>query len=70
MSPSYFSVLCTFAEKYFRSKDTISKILAKDNRPYRLLIRESLAIQQQQPEFNKTISSIPLIAFPDGLTGF
>jgi hypothetical protein len=44
------------------------KILAKDSRSYRLLIKESLAIQQQQPELNKTISSIPLIVFPEGLT--
>ncbi|CAF4598635.1 unnamed protein product, partial [Rotaria sp. Silwood2] len=46
------------------------RILAKDSHSYRLLIKESLAIQQQQPKLNKTISSIPLIVFPDGLTGF
>jgi len=45
------------------------KILARDSHTYRLLIKESLAIQQQQPELNKTVSSIPLIVFPDGLTG-
>jgi hypothetical protein len=44
------------------------KILAKDPRPYRLLVKESLAIQQQQPKLNKTISSIPLIVFPDRLS--
>jgi len=45
------------------------KILTKDSRPYRLPIKEPLAIHQQQPELNKTVSSVPLIVFPNGLTG-
>jgi hypothetical protein len=45
------------------------KMLTNDSRPYRLHIKEPILMQQQQPELNKTVSSVPLIVFPDGLTG-
>ena len=45
------------------------KIVAKEPHPYRLLIRESLAIVEQQPELNRTINSAPLIIFPEGTNG-
>jgi hypothetical protein len=44
-------------------------IVTKEQHPYWLLIKESLAIVDQKPEFNKTINSAPLIIFPDGMTG-
>ncbi|CAF1618816.1 unnamed protein product [Didymodactylos carnosus] len=43
------------------------KILAKDNAKYRLLVRESLAILDKQPLLNRTVSSVPLVVFPDGV---
>ena len=43
------------------------KIIEKDSRPYQLLVKESLAIKQWQPELNKTISSAPLTIYPEGL---
>lgn len=43
------------------------KILDKDNHPYRLLIRESLAIQRLEPPLNRTVNSIPLLVYPEGL---
>lgn len=44
-------------------------IIAKEAHPYRLLVRESLAIAEQKPELNKTVNSVPLIIYPDGMTG-
>jgi hypothetical protein len=44
-----------------------TKILDKDSKPYRLLIRESLAIKQRQPTLNRTVNSVPLLVFPEGL---
>ena len=43
------------------------KILSKDKKHYRLLIRESLLIQNLQPILNKTVCSVPLIVYPEGL---
>jgi hypothetical protein len=44
------------------------RVVWQDNHHYRLLIKESLLIQAFKPELNKTTHSIPLIAFPDGLS--
>ncbi|CAF1659013.1 unnamed protein product [Adineta ricciae] len=43
------------------------KIIDKDPHGFKLKIRESLAIQQHQPTLNRTMSSTPLIIFPEGL---
>ena len=43
------------------------KILSKDTKRYRLLVRESLLIQNRQPTLNKTVCSVPLIVYPEGL---
>jgi hypothetical protein len=43
------------------------KIVTKDGKKYQLLVRESLHILHQQPTLNRTVSSIPLIVYPDGL---
>ncbi|CAF1689061.1 unnamed protein product, partial [Adineta ricciae] len=42
-------------------------ILAKDNKNYQLLVKESLLINSLQPNLNRTTSSVPLIVFPEGL---
>ncbi|CAF1943380.1 unnamed protein product [Rotaria magnacalcarata] len=44
-----------------------TKILDKDTKPYRLLVRESLLIKQFQPILNRTVNSVPLIVFPEGI---
>jgi hypothetical protein len=44
-----------------------TKVIDKDSAPYRLLIRESLAIKQTQPILNRTVNSVPLLVFPEGL---
>jgi hypothetical protein len=43
------------------------KIIAKDNINYHLLVKESLLINNLNPSLNKTITSVPLIIFPEGL---
>ncbi|CAF1407553.1 unnamed protein product [Rotaria sp. Silwood1] len=43
-------------------------IIAKDNKHYRLLVKESLLICNSKPTLNKTICSVPLIIYPEGLT--
>ena len=42
-------------------------IISSDNKHYRLLVRESLAITHYQLKLNKTVSSVPLIIYPEGL---
>ncbi|CAF1345862.1 unnamed protein product [Adineta ricciae] len=42
-------------------------ILAKDNKNYQLLVKESLLINNLKPSLNRTMSSVPLIVFPEGL---
>ena len=39
------------------------RILSKDNRTYKVLIRESLEIQRRKPTLNRTTTSGPLIVF-------
>ena len=41
-------------------------ILSKDRHPYRLCIRESLAIAELQPSLNGTVRSVPLLVYPEG----
>ncbi|CAF4078830.1 unnamed protein product, partial [Rotaria sp. Silwood2] len=43
-------------------------IIAKDNKHYRLLVKESLLICKSEPTLNKTVCSVPLIIYPEGLT--
>ncbi|CAF3715913.1 unnamed protein product [Rotaria sp. Silwood1] len=43
-------------------------IIAKDNKHYQLLVKESLLICNSKPTLNKTICSVPLIMYPEGLT--
>ncbi|CAF3892145.1 unnamed protein product, partial [Rotaria sp. Silwood1] len=43
------------------------KIISKDIRRYRLLVRESLHILQKKPILNRTTSSAPLIVYSEGL---
>ena len=45
-------------------------IIARDNKNYHLLIKESLLINHFKPSLNKTITSIPLIIFPEGLQAY
>lgn len=42
-------------------------ILTKDRIDYRLKVRESLFILHHKPSLNKTVCSVPLIIFPEGL---
>jgi hypothetical protein len=42
-------------------------ILSKDQLDYRLKVRESLFIIKHKPILNKTVCSVPLIIFPEGL---
>jgi hypothetical protein len=42
-------------------------IISKDTKYYQLLVRESLAISHHQPILNKTVCSVPLIIYPEGL---
>lgn len=44
------------------------KIISKDRKRYRLLVRESLQILQKQPSLNRTVCSIPLVVYPEGLS--
>ena len=44
-----------------------AKILDKDTNDYRLKIRESLAIKQHNPTLNRTVNSVPLLVFPEGI---
>ncbi|CAF2205973.1 unnamed protein product [Rotaria magnacalcarata] len=41
-------------------------ILSKDRHPYRLCVREALAIAEFQPSLNVTVRSVPLFVFPEG----
>ena len=41
-------------------------ILDRDNHPYRLLVKESLAITENSPSLNRTTRSIPLVVYPEG----
>ncbi|CAF1621519.1 unnamed protein product [Rotaria magnacalcarata] len=41
-------------------------ILDSDNHPYRLLVKESLAITENSPSLNRTTRSIPLVVYPEG----
>ncbi|CAF4033849.1 unnamed protein product [Rotaria sp. Silwood1] len=43
-------------------------ILDRDNHPYRLLVKESLAITENSPSLNRTTRSIPLVVYPEGST--
>jgi hypothetical protein len=42
-------------------------IIARDNKNYQLLVKESLLINDLKPTLNKTTCSVPLIIFPEGL---
>jgi hypothetical protein len=42
-------------------------IIDKDSKHYRLLVRKSSAIFLRQPILNKTVCSVPLIVYPEGL---
>ena len=42
------------------------KILKKDCRPYRLLLKESIEIRARHPALNNTDASVPLYVFPEG----
>ncbi|CAF4702610.1 unnamed protein product [Rotaria sp. Silwood2] len=41
-------------------------ILDKDKHPYRLLVKESLAINEKLPTLNLTTRSVPLVVYPEG----
>lgn len=43
-------------------------VLNRDNHPYRLLVKESLAITENSPSLNRTTRSIPLVVYPEGST--
>ncbi len=43
-------------------------VLGSDQHPYRLLVKESLAIAEVSPNLNVTTRSIPLIIYPEGCT--
>ena len=43
------------------------KIIFKDEKKYRLLVRESLQILLKKPTLNRTVVSVPLIVFPEGI---
>ena len=38
----------------------------KDRHPYRLCVRETLAIAEFQPSLNVTVRSVPLLVYPKG----
>lgn len=42
------------------------RILTKDSRPYRLLLKESLEIRARNPALNNADTSVPLYVFPEG----
>jgi hypothetical protein len=42
-------------------------LIDRDKHPYRLLIKESIAIAQRSPILNATTRSAPLIIYPEGL---
>ncbi|CAF4386820.1 unnamed protein product, partial [Rotaria sp. Silwood2] len=42
------------------------QILTQDQRPYRLLIQESIQIRKKTPTLNATDTSVPLYVFPEG----
>ena len=44
------------------------KIISKDQRRFRLLIRESIAIMKYEPDLNRMVQSVPLVIFPNGRT--
>ena len=44
-----------------------TRVLWRDNNPYRLLIKESLVIRAHEPQLNRTTHSVPLLVFPEGL---
>ncbi|CAF3954010.1 unnamed protein product [Rotaria sordida] len=41
-------------------------ILDKDKHPYRLLVKESLAINEKSPTLNLTTRSVPFVVYPEG----
>jgi hypothetical protein len=47
----------------FKTRQSLSK--DEDSNWYRLLVRESLHILAKQPKLNKTVSSLPLIIYPE-----
>jgi hypothetical protein len=49
--------------KMFKTRQSLSK--DEDSNWYRLLVRESLHILAKQPKLNKTVSSLPLIIYPE-----
>jgi hypothetical protein len=44
-----------------------TRVLWRDNNPYRLLIKESLVIRAHEPQLNRTAHSVPLLVFHEGL---
>jgi hypothetical protein len=46
------------------------KIIARDDKNYHLLVKESLLINNFKPSLNQTITSVPLIIFPEGLQAY
>ncbi|CAF3087254.1 unnamed protein product, partial [Rotaria sp. Silwood2] len=46
------------------------KLLSKDYKLYRLLIRESIQISKLEPSLNRTVRSVPLVIYPDSSSLF
>ena len=46
------------------------KVISRDTNKHRLLVRESLQILLRKPSLNRTVCSIPLIVYPEGLQTF
>jgi hypothetical protein len=46
---------------------TNCNIIARDNKNYQLLVKESLLINELKPTLNRTTCSVPLIIYPEGL---
>ncbi|CAF5057987.1 unnamed protein product, partial [Rotaria sp. Silwood1] len=46
------------------------KLLSKDHKFYRLLIRESIQISKLEPSLNRTVRSVPLVIYPDSSSLF
>ena len=44
-----------------------TRVLWRDNNPYRLLIKESLVIRAHETQLNRTTQSVPLLVFSEGL---
>ena len=71
-SPEHNQIILSAVKQHENSNNhkidwTNCNIIARDNKNYQLLVKESLLINEHKPTLNKTTCSVPFIIFPEGL---